>query len=301
MPKSRPRPRPKTAPRRDGDAGIIDRLVGLTAMVGEALDDGAPLVTFHEAGAELARVGLTDTLIDLFFAESGKRTRRVAVIDGCSALLTIALGELRLASSDGNANARTALREAADAVERQLGRTSLDAGALMQIVRAFALAELPPPEALKQAMARAVEEHGPQAEALTAASASPQAHFAALAADFDHDAFAIHTDMAASGAAFSPERRISMAAVMALSDEPAMRAAAIGFLLDADETVANSLAQFLADEGALKPSESIVIERIVRLRPWLAPSRQRFVDKALTALRKTALAPVAPPPRTALR
>lgn len=292
MPKSRGRPKRKTTARQDQGSPFAQ----LVSMVGEAVQAGAPPAAFREVGAELAQAGLTEAVIELFFAEAVSRSPSSQLLDGCAALLTVALDAMRLAANGGHPNARAALRQAGEALEHALASANVDPATLMSIVRAFALANLPPPEALRAAMTGAVD-----ALRKDSLSPPPEAHFADLAKGLGHDPFAIHADAAASGAAFSAEQRFALAAGMALSHEPAIRAAAIGFLLDADEEVGNALARFLADEGAREPCESILVERIARLRPWLAPQRQGFVDDALAALRKTALAPVAPPARTVLR
>lgn len=103
--------------------------------------------------------------------------------------------------------------------------------------------------------------------------------------------------MLASSAAYPTKHRFAIAAGLSMSASSGVRAAAIGFLLDPDDELAALLGFFLAEQGSKRPVSSQTIERMVRLRPWLAPRRQAPVDAALRALRPHALAPVATPAR----
>ena len=83
-----------------------------------------------------------------------------------------------------------------------------------------------------------------------------------------------------------------MAADLATSTIPAVRDAAVGFLLDADPAPGIAVLEALLAQARRHPEPSRLVERLISLRPWLPFSRQAKLDAAIRALRANAAAPV---------
>ncbi|MGK7871516.1 hypothetical protein, partial [Falsiroseomonas sp. E2-1-a20] len=121
-------------------------------------------------------------------------------------------------------------------------------------------------------------------------------HLAPLAEALGQDPFAVHAELAATGAAFPSEHRAAMAAELATSTIPAVRDSALGFLLDADPGPGVAVLEVLVEQARRNPAPSRLVERLISLRPWLPPARQAKLDAAVRALRANTAAPV-PAPR----
>jgi hypothetical protein len=68
--------------------------------------------------------------------------------------------------------------------------------------------------------------------------------------------------------------------------------AVAGFVLHRDAVLARSVVEALAASARQTPVASSLIERLVRMRPWLPQSRQVQLEAALRAMRLDALPPV---------
>jgi hypothetical protein len=68
--------------------------------------------------------------------------------------------------------------------------------------------------------------------------------------------------------------------------------AVAGFVLHPDAVLAQAAAEALAASAKETPVESSLIERLVRMRPWLPQTRQAHLDETIRAMRLNALPPV---------
>jgi hypothetical protein len=116
-------------------------------------------------------------------------------------------------------------------------------------------------------------------------------HFAELAATLDNDPFAIYAELATTAAAFPAEHQAAMAGAIATSQIEAVRAAALGFAFSPNPAV--SLAALVAvsqQRGGLVSSK--VVDQLVRIRPWFSETRRTDIDSAIRALRPKAAPPI---------
>ncbi len=72
--------------------------------------------------------------------------------------------------------------------------------------------------------------------------------------------------------------------------------AVAGFVLDPDDAVATAAAETLAEAANKAPVESAALERLILIRPWLQPGRQRAADDTIKAMRRNALPGQLPEP-----
>ncbi len=256
---------------------------------------GEPPDTAREAGALLGEGGAAPEIIACLLAETGKKRPSEPMIQACCVLLQAALTHLRIAANGGSAAARANLAQLRDAAERAVTARDIPAFTIMLIARAFMEAGLEVAPALKAAMMDNLEGELPLVPP-DADDAQILEQLAPLAEALGQDPFAIFAELSATGAAFSAEHRAAMAATLAGAEAFALRAAALGFLLDPEPAPGRAVVESLVATARENPAPSRLIEWLVRLRVWLPPARQKGLDKAIRALRPHAAPPVAAPP-----
>ncbi len=269
----------------------------LAKMVGHDIGRGEPSSNALAAGPMLASVGATADVVDCLFAEARRKRPSDQLIIGYGFILQSALESLRLDANGGDPKARQGIQEVRQAVEKGLSRGDIPAAVLMLVARAFAESQLDPGRPLQEAMVGAIETMG---DAVEMDPTVMTGHLAAVAKALGDDPFAIHAEISSTGAAFPVEHRAAMAAAFAASDVPAIREAALGFVLDPDAEVSAAVLSVLASAGRSQPVMSAAVERLVRMRPWLPEARRADLDAAVRALRPNAIAP-APTARPEIR
>ena len=243
----------------------------------------------------LARAGATPDIVACLISEASRKRPADRVVRACCFLLDAALSDLRIAGNGGDTTASARLADACRAVETAVAASSPDPGVLMLIARAFAQAGLDPGPALKEAMIARMEAGLPH-DPTPPGRGELAGHFAPLAEALGHDPFAVHAELSATGAAFPSGHRAAMAAELATATIPAVRDAALGFLLDADPAPGAAVLEALVAQARRHPVPSRLVERLISLRPWLPVARQAQMDAAIRALRANTAAPV-PAPR----
>ena len=91
-----------------------------------------------------------------------------------------------------------------------------------------------------------------------------------------------------------------MASALARSNRAAVREAVLGFACEADPTTSTAALTALAQPPCGRPVSSTMVERLVRMRPWLAETRRASLDAAVRVLRPKAATPE-PVPRPEIR
>ena len=243
------------------------------------------------AGPMLASAGATAELVDCLFTEARRKRPNDQMLDAYVHLLRGALDALRLDVSGGSPQARQGLEAVRTEVAKGLDRGGIPAAVLMLVGRAFAGAQLDPGQLLQAAVMNAIQAEGVRGDYATGPGAGGMDHLRDIAKKFDNDPFAIHADLAASGAAFPAEHRLAIIAALASSAIPAIRESALGFVLDPDADIAAAVLAELTRPGSGQPVSSVAVERLVRMRPWLPEDRRPSLDAAIRALRPKATAP----------
>ena len=93
-------------------------------------------------------------------------------------------------------------------------------------------------------------------------------------------------------ASFPPEASAMLLSELIAGKKPVIDQAVAGFVLHPDAALAQSVAEGLAVSASKTPVESSLIERLVRMRPWLPQTRQTQLDATIRAMRLNALPPV---------
>jgi hypothetical protein len=263
----------------------------IAKKIGRELNSGAePSEEALAAGPILAEAGATPEIVGRLLAEAHRKRPNDRMIDAYAFMLEGALGTLRVQASGGDVAADHAIAGVHKDIADALQKGSVAPEVLMLVARAFAGAELDPGRPLQEAMMSAMEAQAPSMPA----ALSPKDfsdHFAELAATLDNDPFAIYAELATTAAAFPAEHQAAMAGAIATSQIEAVREAALGFAFSPNPAV--SLAALVAvsqQRGGLVSSK--VVDRLVRMRPWFSEARRTDIDTAIRALRPKAAPPI---------
>jgi hypothetical protein len=260
-------------------------------MIGRELDSGArPSEEAVAAGPLLAEAGATAAIVGWLLAEAHRKRPDDRMI-AAYAFMDGALGTLRLQASGGDVGADHAIAEVRNRLDDALQKGGVAPEVLMLVARAFARAELDPGRMLQEAMMSAMEAQSPSMPAaLTPDDISD--HFAELAAALDNDPFEIYAELATTAAAFPAEHHAAMADALAMSDSEAVREAALGFAFSPDPAVSSAALIAVSQQGRGPLVSAKVVDRLVRMRPWLSETRRPNVDTAIRALRPRSAPPL---------
>src|SRR6202045_717172 len=176
-------------------------------------------------------------------------------------------------------------------VDHALGQGDFAPEVLMLLARAFARAELDPGRPLQEAMVSAMEARSDLSPAASSAEEISD-QFAELAAALDNDPFAIYAELASTAAAFPAEHQASMAGALSGSDNEAVREAALGFAFSPDPAVSSAALVAITQQSRAQLVSNRVVDRLVRMRPWLSERRRTKIDTAVRALRPKTASPV---------
>ena len=104
--------------------------------------------------------------------------------------------------------------------------------------------------------------------------------------------FDVHEHVNSLLAGFPVEASVMLLLALVAGKKPVIDQAVVGFVLHADAVLAQSVAEALAASATKSPVESSLIERLVRIRPWLPQTRHARLDATMRAMRLNALPPV---------
>lgn len=200
-----------------------------------------------------------------------------------------ALTTLQVDFEYGEAEARKAFEEIEEALAEALEDGALSAGDMMMIGKLFAEARFDPPARLKAALAEALETSPDLQEGDE--EADPRQALWDLAKAVGDDPFAMSEQLSALLAGFPLDLAEQLVRGFSAEADALILQAIAGFLLHREPRLAVAAGDALAAAAAKAPVESLLIERLVRIRPWLTPERQGPVDAAIRALRSNAKAP----------
>ena len=112
-----------------------------------------------------------------------------------------------------------------------------------------------------------------------------------LAEQLENDEFALFEQINSMFQAFPPEASAHFVGNIVELGRGVLDRAAVGFALHPEAAVAAAALDALSGVSS-RPVESLVVERLVRMRPWVAPDRRANLDAAIKTLRQSAQAPV---------
>jgi hypothetical protein len=209
--------------------------------------------------------------------------------------LIVELSDLRIDSNGGDPEGREKIQAIYDLLDNAIEGHSLHPINMMMIGKIFTDAGLAVPESLRQAMAEALQAAPLQAAPLDAQNVARNDIVSSLLEVADqagHNPFDVYEYMNSLLASFPQEASVKLLFELVASKTAVINQAVAGFVLHPDAILAQSVAEALAASAARTPVESSLIERLVRMRPWLPQTRQTHLDATIRAMRLNASPPV---------
>jgi hypothetical protein len=209
--------------------------------------------------------------------------------------LIVALSDLRIDANGGDREAREQIQAIYDLLDNAIENHSLHPVAMMMTGKIFSDAGLAVPENLRQAMAEALQnaplEIAP-ADTQTVARNDVFSWLLEVVEQAGQNPFDVYEYLNSLMANFPQEASARFLSELIASKIPVIEQAVAGVLLHPDAFLAQLVAEALAASAARTPVESSLIERLVRMRPWLPQARQTHLDATIRAMRLNASPPV---------
>ncbi len=202
------------------------------------------------------------------------------------------LAQLVVERNGGDPEARDLAAAIDEKLDKSLSDDRFDAASLVLLAKILSDSKWPVPARLKTRLVEALDAT-PPAEPSEFDLKAALRQIADAAGD---DAFAAHEALNSVLAAFPSDAAARMLGVLGLGREPVLLQTLAGFVMHPDPALALAAVATLKTAASGRKVESVLVERLVRMRPWLTPDRQTPLDEAIRALRGQAL-----PPREAVR
>jgi hypothetical protein len=246
----------------------------LRAQMGRTDEEGDPLARFDEF---LRRVETISTeppdADDPFFDD-----------------LVAEMTQLAIDDNGGDPQARQVRARAYARLKGAIAGNRLDAAGLMLIAKVFSDSGWSVPDHLKSRLVDLLEASGTAPE--ETGPLSLETALADIVRASEGDAFAAYDALNSVLAAFPSDVAARMAATLGEGREPLLLQVLSGFAMHRDPSLARAAIEALRQAGKAHPVESALVERLVRMRPWLPDDRQGPLDETIRALRANALPPI---------
>jgi len=255
-------------------ARVRDTLRAEMGLIG--VDEGDPLALFGEFLSRVEAKAELPRLDDEELFEEVVATLTEAAID----------------ANGGDPRAREFRAAVYEKLDEALAAKRFDAAGLVLVAKVLSDSGWSVPDRLKSRVNELLE---------IAESASPGASAADLksaladiAEAAEGDAFASYDALNSVLAAFPSEAAARMVSTLGAERAPVLLQTLAGFAMHRDPALARAAIEELRQAAKGERVESVLVERLVRMRPWLPPDRQAPLDEAIRALRVHALGPVEP-------
>jgi len=204
--------------------------------------------------------------------------------------LVAELSDVRVNANGGDREAREKIQAIHDLLDNAIETHSLHPIAMMMTSKIFNDAGWAVPDSLRSAMAEALRTGPLDTQGLTGDDIVSS--MLELADQVGQNPYDFHECVNSLLAGFPPEASITLLLELVAGKQAVINRAVAGFVLHPDAVVAQSVAETLAASARQTPVESSMIERLVRMRPWLPQTRQTHLDATIRAMRLNALPPV---------
>jgi hypothetical protein len=210
--------------------------------------------------------------------------------------LVTVLSDIRICANGGDHLARDDISEINDLLDEAIEDSALHLIDLVFTGKILSDAGWDVPQKLREATSECIR------DARSTAAVGEASHvnideLLPLQREIRNNPFELHEFLNSIFAAFVSDAIQMFCIELATSGKPEVVRAIMGFILHPESGVAAAVADSLASSARARPAESVMIERLVRMRPWLPQERQSHVDAAIKAMRQNAGPPVklAPP------
>jgi hypothetical protein len=207
--------------------------------------------------------------------------------------LIVELSNVKVSANGGNRQAREEIQAIYDLLDHAIENHALHPVDMMMTGKIFTDAGLAVPDSLRQAMGKALQAAPPDQQGVGGLIEKDIVSSLAEVADqAGNNPFDVYEYLNSLLAGFPSEASAALLSELVSGNNHVINQAVAGFLLHPDSALAQSAADALTASAAHTAVESSLIERLVRMRPWLPQTRQAYVDATIRAMRLNALPPV---------
>ncbi|HXP98235.1 MAG TPA: hypothetical protein VN809_16095 [Telmatospirillum sp.] len=253
-------------------------------MVADDLSEGHVSGGLRNVGEALAAApdSILD-LLDLTAKEARKKKPKQALLDAFTFMVGQALEVLRYGVERNSVEAVEAVSMARAHVRSLVLEGKLDAGTLLMMLRQFASAKLELGDDLQEAMASLIDHES--------VSVLPgKIEIDEILADMAHgcsgDIFALHAELAEQTSTFPEGHRAGIVAALLSAPDPALREAAVGWLLDSGATTRRETAGLLQQAATAGHVSATMLRRMIAIRNWLPDDDRPAVDAVIRVCRQ---------------
>ena len=200
------------------------------------------------------------------------------------------LSELKVDSNGGDRGAREKIQAVYDLLDNAIEGHSLEPIDMMMTGKILTDAGWAVPDSLRQAVVKALQAARPDTKGVSGKDLVSS--LLEVVDQARQNPFDVYEHVSSLFAAFPPEASVMLLLELIASEQPVIDQAVAGFVLHPDAVLAQSAAEALAASAKRTPVESSLIERLVRMRPWLPQTRQAHLDATIRAVLLNALPPV---------
>ena len=202
--------------------------------------------------------------------------------------LSVELGDLKVASNGGDREAREKIQAVYDLLDDAIEARSMEPGDVMLTGKMLTDAGWTVPESMRQALTEALQACPPDSK--DGAAGDIVSLLLELADQTGQNPFDVYGHVSSMLAAFPPKASALILFELIAANKPVIAQVVAGFVLHSEAVLAQAATEALAAHAKQTPVESSLIERLVRMRPWLPPARQAQLDAVIRPLRSNALA-----------
>lgn len=230
-------------------------------------------------------------VIDLIVAESRKKKPNENLVSAYAFMLGHGLDGVRM-QIEGGLGAGERIKAAAVDKLLRLGRGgTVDPAVLMVILSQFSGAKLDMGDDLRAMLADCIQDMPPPGEhGVNRDGREVERHFAEVVTAAKGDLFILQQQMVERADVFPPDSRASMALAMLQSDQPLIREASIGWLLDRNSLVRTSVAEAIVNLNPPARISGSMLRRMIALRNWLPAEDRPALDAAIRTCRQREVA-----------
>jgi hypothetical protein len=267
------------------DAEMLRELAQLAAeaIAYDGLDE------IQGLGSALAEApGTALVLLDQMVAEARKKRPDDQLIEGFEFLLGEALAALRRGVETGHPQAVAEVAAVQERVAVLIAPDALDNETAMLILSQFTEARLDPGSAIRNAVA---ERHEREVAASPEDGPDINDLMAEIAEQLGDNIFALQAQIVEQASLFPEAGRGALAGALLGLDNPALRDAALGWLLDTDETTRRETAGLLQQAAETGRLGGVSLRRLIALRNWLPEAERPALDGIIRTLRRKGVEP----------
>jgi hypothetical protein len=239
-------------------------------------DLGEALVSHPDSAVEI---------VELLFAESRKKRQNQALVSAFSFMLSRALESARWRKENQSLGANDLIDRVRNSVLKAAQQEGGSSEALFMVAHCFAAAKVDIGDEARHLLELAAS-CKPEPMMPGTAVAEFETMAGKLAKELDHDPFLIHAQINEILDSLPLGQRIQMISIVASFNLPSLREAVAGWLLDANASIANAVAGFLAQAAGKGLVSGATVNRLIVLRNWVSDDRRSAIDAVIRAARQ---------------